>query len=110
VGVGGVLAFGVSQRVREMGVRAALGAGRRRLLTMVIAEGSVLTALGLLAGGAVAFAAAHLVGGLLFGVAATDLATFAGVGIVMMGVAVTTSLAPAWRASRVDPAGTLQAE
>jgi predicted permease len=110
VGVGGVLAFGVSQRAKEMGIRVALGAGRGRLLAMVIAEGGTLSAVGLLAGGAVAFGAARLVRGLLFGVTATDVVTFAGVCLVMMGVAVGASLAPAWRASRVDPAATLRAD
>jgi len=110
VGVGGVLAFGVSQRVHEIGIRAALGADRRRLLTMVIVEGGTLTAIGLLIGGAVAVAGSQLVGELLFGVAATDAATFAGVALVMMGVAVTASLAPAWRASNVDPASALRAD
>ena len=110
VGVGGVLAFGVSQRVQELGIRAALGADRRRLVTMVIAEGGSLTAIGLLVGGGAAVAGAQLVGGLLFGVAATDALTFAGVAFVMMGVAVTASLAPAWRASNIDPARALRAD
>jgi len=108
VGVGGVLAFGVSQRIQELGVRAALGADRRRLLAMILAEGGTLTGIGLVIGGMTAFGAARLAGGLLFGVAATDAVTFAGVALVMMGVAVTASLAPAWRASQVDPVRALR--
>ena len=104
VGVGGVLAFGVGQRIQELGVRAALGADRRRLLTMVLAEGGALTGIGLVVGAVAAFAGSRLVGGLLFGVAATDAVTFAGVALVMLGVAVAASLAPAWRAAKVDPA------
>jgi predicted permease len=110
VGVWGVLAFGVSQRAREIGIRAVLGADRQRLLAMVLTEGSALTAIGLLIGGGLSLAASRLVGELLFGVAATDALTFALVALVMMGVAVMASLAPAWRASNVDPAGALRAE
>lgn len=77
---------------------------------MVLAEGCSLTAIGLLVGGAVALAGSHLLSGLLFGVAATDVSTFAGVALVMMAVAVTASLAPAWRASNLDPARALRAE
>jgi predicted permease len=110
IGVGGVLAFSVSQRVHELGIRAALGADRRRLLRMVISEGGSLTAAGLLIGGAVALGCSQLLSGLLFGVAAADAPTFAGVALVMMAVAVTASLVPAWRASNVDPARALRAD
>ncbi len=110
VGVGGVLAFGVSQRVKELGIRAALGADRRRLVMMIIAEGGSLTAIGLLVGGGVALGGARLVRELLFGVAATDGLTLAGVALVMMGVAVTASVVPAWRASNIDPARALRAD
>ena len=77
---------------------------------MVVAEGGSLTAVGLLVGGAAALAGSQLLSGLLFGVAATDALTFAGVAVVMMAVAVTASPAPAWRASSVDPARALRAD
>jgi predicted permease len=110
IGVGGVLAFGVTERVRELGLRAALGADRRRLLTMVLGEGTALTAVGLLAGWGGALVTARLLTGLLFGVGTTDAFTFAGVAVVMMGVAVAASLAPAWHAANVDPAQALRAD
>jgi ABC-type antimicrobial peptide transport system permease subunit len=108
VGVGGVLAFGVSQRLQELGVRAALGAGRRRLLGMILLEGGSLTVVGLMIGGGVALAGARLARELLFGVASADAPTFAAVAAVMLVVAVAASLWPAWRASRVDPAHALR--
>jgi putative ABC transport system permease protein len=110
VGVAGVLAFGVSQRFHELGIRAALGADPGRLMRMVVVEGGTLTLLGLVIGGAGAAAGSQLLSGLLFGVAATDALTFTGVAVVMMAVAVTASLAPAWRASSVDPARALRAD
>src|SRR5262249_43390276 len=110
VGVAGVLAFGVSQRVHELGIRAALGADRWRLLRMVLVEGGSLAAVGMLIGVAVALAGSQLLSGLLFGVAATDAPTFGGAALVMMAVAVVASLAPAWRASSVDPARALRSE
>jgi predicted permease len=110
VGVAGVLAFGVSQRIHELGIRAALGADPWRLMRMVVVEGGSLTAVGLVIGGTAALAGSQLLSGLLFGVAATDALTFAGVAVVMMAVAVSASLAPAWRASSVDPARALRAD
>jgi predicted permease len=110
VGVGGVLAFGVTQRTRELGVRAALGADRRHLLLMVVAEGGLLTSLGLALGAVGGVVSARFLGGLLFGVVAADLPTLAGVAVVMMAVALAASLWPARQASRVDPIQALRAE
>jgi len=110
IGVGGVLAFGVSERVRELGLRAALGADRRRLLVMVLGEGTALTAIGLIAGWGGALLAARLLAGLLFGVGTTDALTFVGVAVVMMGVAVAASLVPAWHAANIDPARALRTQ
>jgi putative ABC transport system permease protein len=110
VGVGGVLAFGVRQRFHELGIRAALGGDRRRLLTMVLGEGGKLAAIGVLVGEGAALAGAQLVGGLLYGVTATDAPTFAGVALVMLGAAVAAAFTPAWRAASVDPAYALRVE
>ena len=110
VGVGGVLAFGVSQRRRELGVRAALGADRRRLVWLVLREGGWLALVGLAAGGALSAASSRLVEGLLFGVPPGDPLTLAGVAAALLAVALVASWAPATRAARIDPARALRAD
>jgi ABC-type antimicrobial peptide transport system permease subunit len=79
-------------------------------MRMVVVEGGSLTVVGLLIGGAAAVAGSRLLSSLLFGVSATDALTFAGVALVMMAVAVTASLAPACRASSVDPTRALRGD
>jgi predicted permease len=103
VGVAGVLAFSVSQRSRELGVRAALGATPARLLGGVLREGAVTTAAGLLIGGVASLALSRLLGGLLFGVEPTDALTLATVTLVLIGVALTAAWVPARRAAAADP-------
>lgn len=110
VGIYGVTSYGAAQRVREFGVRMALGAESRALLRLVLGEGARLAAGGLALGLAGALAATRLLRGLLYGVQPSDPVTL-GVGAAIMGaVALSASLIPARRASRIDPMVALRDE
>jgi predicted permease len=110
VGVYGVMAYMVTQRAGELGLRMALGADRTRIVRMVLANGVKLAGLGLALGFAGAWAATRLLDTLLYGVQRTDPATYAamatGVGLVTLAACAV----PAWRASRVDPVVALRQE
>lgn len=110
IGVSGVLAFSVSQRTNEFGIRIAMGADQLRVLRMVLKDGAIMLGTGLAIGGAAAVAVSRLLSGLLFEIEATDPLTFAGVAFVLVTVALGASLAPAWRASRVEPVEALRVE
>jgi putative ABC transport system permease protein len=110
VGIYGVLSGSVNERTREIGVRAALGASRRDILALVLRDGLLLTAMGMVVGIAGAAAASQGLKSLLFGVSLLDPATYFGVMALLAGVAITACTAPAWRASRVDPSITLRAD
>jgi predicted permease len=110
VGTYGVLAYGVAQRRREIGIRMALGARANAVLGLVLRQGLQLAAVGIGAGLVGAFALTRVVRSLLFGVSATDPATFVGVVGVMALVAAVACIVPARRAVRVDPVVTLRAE
>jgi len=114
VGIYGVMAFAVSQRTQEFGVRMALGADRRRILGMVLWQGSRQVVLGVLAGVGVAFGLATVgrdaIGSILVGVSARDPLTFAAVVALVAAVSVVAILVPARRATRVDPMFALRAE
>jgi putative ABC transport system permease protein len=110
VGLYGVLAFIVSQRRREIGVRIALGATGRDVITDVLGHGLRLAGLGMAIGLALALAVTRLMSALLFGTSPTDVATFAGAATLLSVIAVTASLIPALRASRVDPLVALREE
>jgi putative ABC transport system permease protein len=103
VGLYGVIAYAVSQRTHELGVRVALGATGDRISRMVIGEGLALTAVGILIGSVAAFFAGRLVSSLLFGVGALDPITMGTVVLVLATVATLASWLPARRAARVDP-------
>jgi predicted permease len=109
VGIAGVLAFSVSARTNEIGVRMSLGADGGRVLRMILGEGGVLVGLGLVIGIGIAFVAAGAIRGLLFGVAPRDPATFAAVGLTMALIGVVACWIPALRASRVDPSTAMRA-
>jgi putative ABC transport system permease protein len=109
-GIYGVLAGTVTERVREIGVRTALGASRADILLMVVRQGLGLTALGIVAGLVGAVALTKLITTLLFGVSRLDGLTYAGVTGLLVLVAVMACWIPAWRAARVDPVQTLRAE
>lgn len=110
VGLYGVVSYGVAQRLREMGVRLALGAEGGHIRRMVIAQSFKLVGLGLILGVAGGLAVTRLMVGLLFGVSPTDPWTYGAVALVLAAVALVASAVPAFRAGRVDPIRVLRAE
>ncbi|MGH7635452.1 MAG: FtsX-like permease family protein, partial [Gemmatimonadaceae bacterium] len=110
VGIAGMLAFSVSARTAEIGIRMSLGADAARVRRMVLGEGGALLAVGLTVGLAGAWFAAQLMRGLLFGITPHDPATLGGVAAVLMAVGLAACWLPASRAARVDPATALRAE
>ncbi len=108
VGIAGVLAFSVSARTNEIGIRMSLGADSGRVQRMVLKEGGVLLAIGLVLGVAGAFLAASVIQGLLFGVAPHDPITFTGVAVMMAAIGIGACWIPALRAARIDPAITMR--
>ena len=109
-GIYGVLANAVTERSREIGVRAALGASRSDILGMVVRQGLGLTAIGALLGIVAAAALSRVIASLLFGVSPFDPATYAVVSVLLGLVALGACLVPALRASGVDPMEALRAE
>jgi len=109
-GIYGVLSGNVSERMREIGVRSALGASRGNILALVVRQGMTLTGLGVAIGLIGAAGASSALVTLLFGVSRLDPVTYFGVIALAAGVAVIACWVPAWRAARVDPAITLRAE
>ncbi|HEY8226765.1 MAG TPA: ABC transporter permease [Pyrinomonadaceae bacterium] len=103
VGIYGVMAYTVSQRTREIGIRMALGAQLKDVLLMVLGHGMKLTVIGAAIGLAASFALTRALKTLLFGVTPTDLLTFAAVSIALMAMALLASYLPARRATKVDP-------
>ena len=110
VGVFSVLAFSVTQRTREFGIRSALGAGPGHISNTVLKEGLLLAGSGLLLGGLAAAVLSRSLQSFLFGVSASDPVTFLLVGVGLATVAATASWFPARRAARVDPVVALRAE
>jgi predicted permease len=108
IGLYGVLAYSVSQRTRELGIRLALGAREGDVRRMVVRQGVVLAACGLVPGLLAAWALSRLITRLLYDVAPGDAVTFAAVPVLLLTVAVVATILPAWRASRVDPAVALR--
>jgi predicted permease len=108
IGVLGVLAFTVSQRTQEFGVRMALGAAQARVLGMVLREGVVMALAGLILGGVGAGLLSRFIAGMLFEVDPVDPLTYAAVGSVLAGAAVVAAYWPARRATRVDPMDALR--
>ncbi|MGB8473151.1 MAG: ABC transporter permease [Candidatus Acidiferrum sp.] len=109
-GIGGIMALMVSQRVREIGIRIALGARPSKILQMVLSQGLLLAVLGIGIGTAGAMALTGLLKSLLFEVPPTDVLTFAGVGLTLLASAALASYLPARRAASVDPNVALRAE
>ncbi len=110
VGVYGVISYGVSQRSLELGMRMALGADAGRLRRMVVGQGLVLAATGIVIGLGLAFLVTRAMSGLLFGVSPRDPLTFVVVAAALTAVALVASYVPAHRAARVDPMVILRAE
>ncbi|MFL6275563.1 MAG: ADOP family duplicated permease [Blastocatellia bacterium] len=109
-GIYGVLSGSVTERVREIGVRLALGATRGNILALVIRQGMTMTMLGMVIGVSGAVAASQALVSLLFGVSRLDPLTYLGVMALLASVSAVACWVPAWRAARVDPAITLRAE
>jgi predicted permease len=103
IGIYGVLAFGVAQRVREFGIRQALGADRASILSLVIRQGLKTAGTGTVLGLAASFALVRFLQTLLFGVTPHDPLVFVGVGVTLFAVAMAACYIPARRATRVDP-------
>jgi predicted permease len=110
IGIYGVMAYTVSRRTNEIGIRMALGAHARGVLTMVLRESLVLAGVGIIAGILGAAAATRIVASMLFGLTPTDKLTFAGAAVLLLGVSILAALLPAWRAARVDPLHALRHE
>jgi predicted permease len=110
VGIAGVLAFSVSARTNEIGIRMSLGADPGRVQRMILKEGGLLLGLGLLLGIGGAFAGAGIIRGLLFGVAPRDPFTFTAVAVTMSAIGIIACWIPALQAARVDPAITMRSE
>jgi len=109
-GIYSVLAGGVTERMREIGVRSALGASPGDILALVVRQGMRLTGLGVAIGLIGAAAASRALVSLLFGVSLLDPVTYLGVIALLAGASAIACWVPAWRAARVDPANTLRAE
>ncbi|HWF90525.1 MAG TPA: FtsX-like permease family protein, partial [Pyrinomonadaceae bacterium] len=110
VGIFGVMNYSVALRTRELGLRLAVGAQPRQVLLLVLKQGLSLTIVGVVLGLAAAFALTRLLSGLLFGVAAVDVATFASISLLLLIVSLLACYLPARRAMRIDPLSALRYE
>jgi putative ABC transport system permease protein len=110
VGIYGVMAYTVTQRTHEIGIRMALGAQRQDVLKQVLTEGARLAALGLALGLASSLAATRLISTMLFGVKPNDPLTFAAVAVILGSVTLAACYIPSRRATRVDPMVALRYE
>jgi ABC-type antimicrobial peptide transport system permease subunit len=110
IGIYGVIAYSVVQRTGEIGIRRALGAQHANVLRLVVGRGFGLALAGVVAGVLGAMGLTRMLGHLLFHVSATDPATFGGIALLFMVVALAASYIPASRATRIDPLAALRIE
>jgi predicted permease len=110
IGIYGVLAYSVSQRTNEIGIRIALGAGKNSIFRLIVGQAMTIVAISLVAGLIGAFAATRLLNSLLFGVGSSDPVTFAAIVLLVSAVAFIAAWVPARRAMRVNPIVALRAE
>jgi ABC-type antimicrobial peptide transport system permease subunit len=103
IGLYGMLAYTVSQRTREIGIRTALGAQTNDVLRLVMLQGIKLAGIGMMIGLTAALLSTRLLAFLLYGISATDPLTFAGVTAAFLGIVLLASYIPARRATKVDP-------
>ena len=108
IGIYAVLAYTVSLRTRELGIRMALGAVRREVVTLIMGRAMILASLGAAAGLAASWAGARLLRGLVFGISTTDPVTFAAQTALILLVCAIAAYLPARRASRLDPVQALR--
>jgi ABC-type antimicrobial peptide transport system permease subunit len=109
IGIAAVLAFSVSARTNEIGIRMSIGADSGMVQRMVLSEGGLLVALGLTIGVAGALSLSRLIQGLLFGIEPHDPVTLAGVAFIMAAVGILACWIPALKAARIDPGIALRA-
>ena len=110
LGIYSVISYSVTQRTQELGLRMALGAQPRDVLRLVAWQGARLAAGGIAVGLAASLALTRVMSSLLFGIGATDLVTFLVISVIVAGLALGACLAPARRATRVDPMVALRYE
>jgi putative ABC transport system permease protein len=110
IGIYGMMAYSVAERTREIGIRMALGAATSDVLKMVMRHTCLLVGIGLTIGLAASFALTRLIKSGLYGVTATDPATYAGISVLLIVVAMVACLVPTLRAVRVDPTIALRYE
>jgi putative ABC transport system permease protein len=110
VGLYGMLAYDVSQRTREIGIRGAIGASRVQIVGLILRQGMWNTGIGVLIGLAAAFYLTRFMASLLYGIHAADPAVYIAVSLLLLGVALAASFVPALRAARVDPIVALRCE
>jgi putative ABC transport system permease protein len=110
LGIYGVMSQAVGQRRREIGIRMAIGAERASVIQLIVATGVRLGAVGALAGLALAALASRALRSILFEVEALDPVVYAGVAALALAMATASSLLPAWRAARTDPAGVIKSD
>jgi putative ABC transport system permease protein len=103
IGIYGVIAYTVTQRTKEIGIRMALGAQQRQMLTMILRQSLAMATIGIAVGILCAFGATRLLSSLLFGVGTTDLITYGAVILLLTGAAVLAALVPARRATKINP-------
>lgn len=110
IGIYGVISYDVGQRTREIGIRAALGAGRGSVLGLVLRRAGWLALLGIVLGSVVSLAAAHALESFVFGVQVRDPMTYAALSGLLLATAMLAAYAPARRAMRVDPVSALRSD
>jgi len=110
LGIYALISYSVSQRTQEIGIRMALGASAHNVQARIVVQTLRLAAIGITIGVGASWAVARSLGGLLFGVTATDPVTFLGMLVILATVATVAGYLPARRASRIDPLVALRAE
>jgi predicted permease len=110
IGIYGLMSYWVSQRTYEIGLRLAIGATRQRIVSMILAQGLLVSLYGVAAGIVAALILTRFLAGLLYGVAATDAFTFVVVTVLVFGVVTLATAYPAWSAIRIDPVKSLRAD
>jgi ABC-type antimicrobial peptide transport system permease subunit len=108
IGIYGLMSYAVERRTQEIGIRVALGAERRDVLSLIVWEGLKLAGIGVVAGLAVAYGVTRLLSTLLFGVKAADPATFAAVAVMVAAIALLAAYIPARRAAGIEAADALR--